>query len=159
MVNNAINALPNFLPTLVQRLDATEYSLQLNSMHLINCLYKAAIDMKKSSFLRKLEGLRVRSSAVKLMLSQPNEELGKQLNEFQRLVILEGHRDKREHIGGTEHEFWLREIWELSGVVDHRDGIKWRSIGFNVRVGVQFFTLWLCLTLNTVDGKSETRTS
>ena len=93
VVHAAVETQTSFLPTLVQRLSATDYLLQLNSMHLINILFRKATERYRSEFLYLLDALDIRKVIVRLMQTKPAEELGKQLVEFQRLLVQEGqHR-------------------------------------------------------------------
>ena len=102
-------------------------------MHLINCLIRAAVDHKRDGIITSLDELEVRKVLMRLMLSSPPEELGKQLVEFQRLLVQENHRCKRVPVlSGVDHDRMLREIWEASGV-EAREGARWRLVGFNVR--------------------------
>ncbi|KAI9356310.1 ELMO/CED-12 family-domain-containing protein [Zopfochytrium polystomum] len=135
VVNAAVAAQSSFVPTLVQRLSATDYLLQLNSLHLINVLFRKATDRYRGEFVYLIDALNIRKVVVRLMQTRPPEELGKQLVEFQRLLIQEGHRRKRQAVDlrTPMHESMLREIWNASGL--QSDGsVKWRFIGFESEV-------------------------
>ncbi|KAJ3058817.1 hypothetical protein HK102_010303, partial [Quaeritorhiza haematococci] len=134
IINNAISSQPSFLPTLVQRLSATDYLLQLNSMHLINTLFRHAIDGERLDFVRTLlDELRIRDVVLKLLQGSPAEELGKQLVEFQRLLVQEAHRRKRvsimQGLAGVTAETLLNEIWAASKM-QVEVSMKWRKLGF-----------------------------
>lgn len=131
VVIQAISALPSFLPTLVQRLSATDFFLQINSMQLVNCLFRAAMLKLRWNFMKRLDELEIRKVIIKLMLTTASEELSKQLVEFQRLYIQEGNKSKREILAGSDVEIALREIWEASAC-EARDGHRWRLLGFMV---------------------------
>ncbi|RKO84499.1 hypothetical protein BDK51DRAFT_32939, partial [Blyttiomyces helicus] len=132
VVHNSLLAQSSFLPTLVHRLSETEYLLQLHSLHLINALFRHASDRARADFIAGLDALGMRKVVARLMMSRPAEELGKQMVEFQTLLVWEGHRRKR---GGVdvrrkEVERALREIWESAGV-EQESGMKWRVVGFD----------------------------
>ncbi|KAJ3317691.1 hypothetical protein HDU76_001085 [Blyttiomyces sp. JEL0837] len=131
VVNAAVSAQSSFLPTLVQRLSATDYLLQLNSMHLINVLFRKSTDRHRGEFVYLLDALSIRKVVVRLMQTSPAEELGKQLVEFQRLLIQEGNRRKRIQVESrnSTHELLLQDIWLAAGV-EVENGFKWRKIGF-----------------------------
>jgi engulfment/cell motility protein 1 len=131
VVNAAMATQTAFLPTLVQRLSATDYLLQLNSMHLINILFRKATERHRAEFLLLLDVLHVRKVIVRLIQTKPAEELGKQLVEFQRLLVQEGHRRKRTLVDPRNpvHETLLQNIWTASAL-ETEGNIKWRMIGF-----------------------------
>jgi engulfment/cell motility protein 1 len=135
VVNGAVAAQSSFLPTLVDRLSATDYLLQLNSMHLINVLFRKATDRYRGEFVYLLDALSIRKVVVRLIQTSPAEELGNQLVEFQRLLIQEGHRRKRMAVDGrnSTHISMLEEIWLASGM-EEENGQKWRRLGFDVRL-------------------------
>ena len=134
----AISVQPALLHTLCQRLNATDYSLQLYSMSLINCLFRyASPDRKRSEFFGTLDILNIRAIVVRLMNAmnaRPGEELAAQLVEFQRLFIQEMHRRKRTPVDLNlgVHERILQEIWQDLGAPATTDGTKWKLLGFNV---------------------------
>ena len=133
VVNRAIRNQASFLPTLVHRLAATDYSLQLNSMHLINVLFRHATPGARTEFVHNLDALDTRRTVLRVMQSSPAEELSNQLVEFQRLLIQEGHRRKRMPIDlkNVEHERLLNEIFQLAEI-EADAGVKWRRLGFDV---------------------------
>ncbi|KAJ1568985.1 hypothetical protein HK405_011461 [Cladochytrium tenue] len=133
VVSNALSSQSSFLPTLVQRLLATDYILQLNSLHLVNILFRKATDRNRGEFVYQLDSLKIRQVVLSLMRTQPPEDLGKQLVEFQRLLIQEGHRRKRLPVDtrNPEHEAMLNDIWIASALSPiSEEGFKWRQIGF-----------------------------
>ncbi|KAJ3279070.1 hypothetical protein HK104_001797 [Borealophlyctis nickersoniae] len=131
-VNHAISAQSSFLPTLVHRLSATDYLLQLNSMHLINVLFRHATERARTDFVYMLDALNTRKTVMRLMQASPAEELANQLVEFQRLLIQEGHRRKRIAVDtkNPTHEALLKDIWEAA-LIEAEPGLKWRKIGFD----------------------------
>ncbi|KAJ3035476.1 hypothetical protein HDV00_003725 [Rhizophlyctis rosea] len=132
VVNRAIRNQASFLPTLVHRLAATDYLLQLNSMHLINTLFRHATESARTEFFQMLDALDTRRTVLRVMQSSPAEELSNQLVEFQRLLIQEGHRRKRMPVDlkNPEHERMLNELYQLSGVESDAGG-KWKRLGFD----------------------------
>ncbi|KAJ3097778.1 hypothetical protein HDU97_004558 [Phlyctochytrium planicorne] len=135
VVNAAVTSQSSFLPTLVHRLSATDYLLQLNSMQLINVLFRKATEKFRGEFVYLLDALNIRKVVVGLMQASPAEELGKQLVEFQRLLIQEGYRRKRLAVDTRNPVIFtmLEEIWEASGLKAEGD-FKWRKIGFETEV-------------------------
>ncbi|TPX35338.1 hypothetical protein SmJEL517_g02240 [Synchytrium microbalum] len=137
VVEEAISVQPALLHTLCQRLNATDYSLQLYSMSLINCLFRyASPDRKRSEFFRTLDMLNIRAIVVRLMNAmnaRPGEELAAQLVEFQRLFIQEMNRRKRTPVDPNQgvHERILGELWRDLGAPAYNDGSKWKLLGFN----------------------------
>ncbi|KAJ3052420.1 hypothetical protein HK097_006293 [Rhizophlyctis rosea] len=132
VVNRAIRNQASFLPTLVHRLAATDYSLQLNSMHLINVLFRHATPGARTEFVHNLDALDTRRTVLRVMQNSPAEELSNQLVEFQRLLIQEGHRRKRMPIDmkNAEHEKMLNDIFQLAEI-EADGGVKWRRLGFD----------------------------
>lgn len=120
---------PKSLSILVQRLSATDYFLQTNSLHLINHLYRAAGEQKQDHFIQQLTALKIRKTILQLMLTAPSEELSRELVEFQRLYVIQSHREKRSVVVGSQSEAMLKEIWDCSGM-EERDNYKWRLLGF-----------------------------
>ncbi|KAJ3190735.1 hypothetical protein HK101_008431, partial [Irineochytrium annulatum] len=135
VVNAAVASQSSFIPTLVHRLSATDYLLQLNSMNLINVLFRKATDRYRSEFVYLLDALDIRKVVVRLMQKSPPEELEKQLVEFQRLLIQEGHRRKRMVVDARNPTLagLLEEVWVASGL-EVEGGVKWRRIGFETEV-------------------------
>ncbi|KAJ3415709.1 hypothetical protein HDV05_004387 [Chytridiales sp. JEL 0842] len=135
VINKAISTQTSFLPTLLDRLSATDYLLQLNSMHLINVLFRKATDRYRAEFVHLMDALSIRRVVTQLMQTSPAEELGKQLVEYQRLLIQEGHRRKRIIVDTrlSSHALMLEEIWLASGL-EEESGFKWRRIGFDTEV-------------------------
>ena len=137
VVNKAISAQSSFLPTLVQRLTTTDYLLALNSLNLINALFRHVTDRYRVNFVYTMDCLNIRKVAMRLMQASPAEEMYKQLVEFQRLMIQEGHRRKRLLIlaENPTHDIMLNEIWALAAIKtttsENSDG-KWKKIGFAV---------------------------
>ncbi|KND04294.1 uncharacterized protein SPPG_00027 [Spizellomyces punctatus DAOM BR117] len=131
VVNRAISAQSSFLPTLVHRLSATDYLLQLNSMHLINSLFRHVTERARIGFIEMLDALDIRTVVLKLMQSSPADELKAQVVEFQRLLILEGHRRKRTPVRVHKHEHAksLKELWEWSEI-DPEEVPDWQRLGF-----------------------------
>ncbi|OUM56722.1 hypothetical protein PIROE2DRAFT_18539, partial [Piromyces sp. E2] len=131
VVNNAITS-KEFLPTLVQRLSATDYLLQFNSLHLINALFRHVTDKHRDKFVNELNELNIKNTVMNLMISSPAEELTKQLVEFQRLTIQEGNIKKNiQYSSDNEtHKRMLEELWTLSGLTQEGD-MKWRKLGFS----------------------------
>ncbi|ORX52908.1 hypothetical protein BCR36DRAFT_582317 [Piromyces finnis] len=131
VVNKAIKS-KEFLPTLVQRLSATDYLLQFNSLHLINALFRHVTDKHRENFVNELNELNIKSEIMKLMISSPAEELTKQLVEFQRLTIQEGNIKKNIQYSSDnpKHKTMLEELWTLSGLTQEGD-MKWRKLGFS----------------------------
>ncbi|TPX40171.1 hypothetical protein SeMB42_g06116 [Synchytrium endobioticum] len=133
VVEEALATQPALLHTLCQRLNATDYSLQLYSMSLLNCLFRhASPDRKRSELFRTLDMLNIRAIVIRLMNARPGEELAAQLVEFQRLFIQEMHRRKRAPIDPNQgvHEKILKEIWMVLGA-PASPGSKWKLLGFN----------------------------
>ena len=87
----------NVLPTLVQRLSESDSLLQLNSLTLINALFKFALSSKNGGdeFVRELNRLNVRKHVITMMQTSSNEELAKVLVDFQRHFILDMHQKKK----------------------------------------------------------------
>ncbi|KAJ3219608.1 hypothetical protein HDU67_000096 [Dinochytrium kinnereticum] len=135
VVNAAVASQSSFLPTLVHRLSATDYLLQLNSMQLINVLFRKATEKFRGEFVYLLDALNIRKVVVGLMQASPAEELGKQLVEFQRLLIQEGNRRKRLAVDTRNAVIFtmLEEIWEAS-MLRVEGEQKWRRIGFETEV-------------------------
>ncbi|KAI9101660.1 ELMO/CED-12 family-domain-containing protein [Phlyctochytrium arcticum] len=135
VVNRAISAQASFLPTLVHRLSATDYLLQLNSLHLINSLFRHVSEKFRKSFVEMLDSLDTRRVVLNLMQSNPAEELKAQLVEFQRLLILEGHRRKRTPVNpqNPEHAGMLRDLWEWSGIAPGAPP-DWQKLGFTTNL-------------------------
>eukprot|EP00833_Pecoramyces_ruminatium_P013306 jgi/Orpsp1_1/1187338/evm.model.d7180000056963.1 len=131
VVNNAITS-KEFLPTLVQRLTATDYLLQFNSLHLINALLGHVTDKHREKFVNELNALNIKEIVMNLMIGSPAEELTKQLVEFQRLTIKEGNIKKNiQYTSDNEtHKRMLEELWTLSGFTQEGD-MKWRKLGFS----------------------------
>ncbi|KAJ3020138.1 hypothetical protein HKX48_001244 [Thoreauomyces humboldtii] len=131
VVNSAITSQASFLPTLVQRLSATDYLLQLNSLHLINSLFRHVTDRARSSFVQMLDALRTRHVVSMLMQSSPADELKAQLIDYQRLLVSEGHRRRRTNVDfrNKEHAAALKDLWELSGI-DPGSAPQWDKLGF-----------------------------
>jgi len=131
VVNNAITS-KEFLPTLVQRLSATDYLLQFNSLHLINALFRHVTDKHREKFVNELNALNIKETVMNLMISSPAEELTKQLVEFQRLTIQEGNIKKNTQYSSDNetHKRMLEELWTLSGLTQEGD-MKWRKLGFS----------------------------
>jgi len=131
VVNNAITS-KEFLPTLVQRLSATDYLLQFNSLHLINALFRHVTDKHREKFVSELNALNIKETVMNLMISSPAEELTKQLVEFQRLTIQEGNIKKNTQYSSDNetHKRMLEELWTLSGLTQDGD-MKWRKLGFS----------------------------
>ncbi|KAJ1547833.1 hypothetical protein HK405_004832 [Cladochytrium tenue] len=158
VVSNALSSQSSFLPTLVQRLLATDYILQLNSLHLVNILFRKATDRYRGEFVYQLDSLKIRQVVLSLMRTQPPEDLGKQLVEFQRLLIQEGHRRKRLPVDtrNPEHEAMLNDIWAASALSPiPEEGFKWRQIGFEFEevfaLTVKFyFAMWEEMDAQTV---------
>ncbi|KAJ3117603.1 hypothetical protein HDU96_006201 [Phlyctochytrium bullatum] len=135
VVHAAVACQSSFLPTLVRRLSETDYLLQLNSMQLINVLFRKATEKYRGEFVFLLDALQIRKVVVGLMQMSPAEELGKQLVEFQRLLIQEGYRRKRLNVDTRNviiHTM-LEEIWEASTLKADGD-YKWRRIGFETEI-------------------------
>ncbi|KAI9141182.1 ELMO/CED-12 family-domain-containing protein [Paraphysoderma sedebokerense] len=122
------------LPTLVQRLTASDFAVQVNSLILINTLFKHAINSSyRESFVRELDQLETRKAVLKLMATSSTEELNKELVEFQRLFIQDMHQRKKTPVTletGSTQEKLIAEIFESAGLADHSVSI-FRSIGFD----------------------------
>ncbi|TPX57439.1 hypothetical protein PhCBS80983_g03831 [Powellomyces hirtus] len=131
VVNRAISSQASFLPTLVHRLSATDYLLQLNSLHLINSLFRHVTDRARGPFVQMLDALKTRHAVMQLMQSSPAEELKAQLIDYQRLLVSEGHRRRRAVVDprNKDHAAALKDLWELS---DIKPGMPpdWEKLGF-----------------------------
>ncbi|KAL1920080.1 uncharacterized protein VTP21DRAFT_1226 [Calcarisporiella thermophila] len=82
-IRKAMNVHPNFLSTLVQRLQSPDYVLQVNSLRLINALLKHG---DKDEVREALEGLDVRRSVASLDNEHTSEEMDRALCEFHELM-------------------------------------------------------------------------
>ncbi|KAI9004623.1 ELMO/CED-12 family-domain-containing protein [Gaertneriomyces semiglobifer] len=131
IVNRAISSQTSFLPTLVHRLSGTDYLLQLNSMHLINSLFRHVTDHARREFIDMLDALDIRGVVVRLLQSSPAEELKTQIVEFQRLMVLEGHQRRRIVVNpiNIEHRRLLSNLWELAKFPDDV-ALDWTLLGF-----------------------------
>lgn len=91
--------------------------LQLNSLNLINALFKQAGDKHRADLLYLLDSLHIRRIAMKMMQSNPSEETGAQLLEFQMLLIREFHRKMKVpvfiHNSHPKEEALLNNIWAV----------------------------------------------
>ncbi|KAJ3179798.1 hypothetical protein HDU87_002366 [Geranomyces variabilis] len=133
VVNRAISSQASFLPTLVHRLAATDYLLQLNSLHLINSLFRHVTDRARTSFVQMLDALKTRHAVMILMQSSPAEELKAQLIDYQRLLVVEGHRRRRAAVDlrNKEHAAALKDLWDLSGIQPPGAPPEWEKLGFS----------------------------
>ncbi|KAI8824188.1 ELMO/CED-12 family-domain-containing protein [Fimicolochytrium jonesii] len=131
VVNNAISSQASFLPTLIQRLSATDYLLQLNSLSLLNSLFRHVTDRARGDFVQMLDALKTRRVIVNLMHSNPAEELKAQLIDYQRLLVAEGHRRRKTPVDfrNPSHAEKLADIWELSRIAPGT-APDWKRIGF-----------------------------
>ncbi|ORY58625.1 hypothetical protein LY90DRAFT_701520 [Neocallimastix californiae] len=131
IVNKAITS-NELLPVLVQRITETEYILQVNSLHLINSLFEHVTDEYKNEFINNLFELNINESVYTLITRNPEVELTKQLNEFQRLTLNEINNKKNTPFSAEneKHSKMLDELWTLSELTEDGDN-KWKKIGFS----------------------------
>ncbi|KAG5459151.1 MAG: hypothetical protein BJ554DRAFT_483, partial [Olpidium bornovanus] len=107
----------NFLPTLIQRLSTTDYILQINSLSLLNSLFRHVTDEHREEFIRMLDALNVRKAILVLMQAGPVDELVKHVVEFQKLLIGYYHSKKQQMVTAEEnHQAILEEIWAAAGL-------------------------------------------
>ncbi|KAI8853219.1 hypothetical protein BC829DRAFT_414020 [Chytridium lagenaria] len=112
VVNAAVASQSSFLPTLVHvspQPTISSNSTRCNSSTIVPESYREI----PWEFVYLLDALNIRKVVVGLMQASPAEELGKQLVEFQRLLIQEGNRRKRLAVDTRNADIFtlLEEIW------------------------------------------------
>ncbi|KAL7752725.1 hypothetical protein RI367_001727 [Sorochytrium milnesiophthora] len=85
------------LSVLVERLSASDYVLQLNSLRLINSLFRNTMVAKKTRelLIMRLYDLGFGKRVFKILDSTPSEDITKELMEFQRHFIHNLHERKK----------------------------------------------------------------
>jgi hypothetical protein len=116
------------LDTLVERLQASDHSLQVSSLALINALYRHASQAStaaRAAFVKNLDSLGVRTVICAIMLTSTAEDKKKELLEFQNVVIQDLATQKKVKV--------LPEMLTRLGALDLSDPADAEKLGCHVR--------------------------
>ncbi|KAH7086925.1 ELMO/CED-12 family-domain-containing protein [Paraphoma chrysanthemicola] len=145
----AVDTQPQFLPSLVEKINSADHALCANSLHLINALMRDAIANDAAfewpKFIKQLQELGVIKSVYGLMQSSAIQDLAHPLLEFQSLtkVLLRNWREEKVDLEKPEHRRAIRGLHTASlpdrsenSSVDGKgnkkqDSLKWRRLGFD----------------------------
>jgi engulfment/cell motility protein 1 len=142
----AVEAQPQFLPSLVEKMTSADHALCANSLQLINALMRDAIaneaDFEWPRFIKQLQELGVIKSVYGLMQSSAVQDLAHPLLEFQSLtkVLLRKWREEKVDLEKPDHRRAIRGLHaasnpDQSGVdpkgSKKQNPAKWRRLGFD----------------------------
>lgn len=145
----AVDAHPQFLPMLVEKITSADHALCANSLQLINSLMRDAISSEEDTewpkFIKQLQELGVIKSVYGLMQSSAVQDLAHPLLEFQSLtkVLLRKWREEKVDLEKPDHRRAIRGLHVASSPekpgmgVDNAKGSnkhhpeKWRRLGFD----------------------------
>lgn len=143
----AVELQPQFLPTLVEKIESADHALCANALHLINSLMRDAIsndaDFEWPRFIKQLQELGVIKRVYTLMQSSAVQDLAQPLLEFQALtkVLLRKWREEKVDMEKPDHRRALRGL-HIASIPDKlQPGVdpkgskrhipdKWRRLGF-----------------------------
>lgn len=143
----AVDLQPQFLPSLVEKIESADHALCANALHLINSLMRDAIsndaDFEWPRFIKQLQELGVIKRVYTLMQSSAVHDLAQPLLEFQALtkVLLRKWREEKVDMDKPDHRRALRGLHvasisdkvlaaqEAKGSKRHAPN-KWRRLGF-----------------------------
>ncbi|ORX62215.1 hypothetical protein DM01DRAFT_1331671 [Hesseltinella vesiculosa] len=133
-IQRAIERVPQLLPTLVQRLQSQDYTLCLNSLALLTAMIKMVSDEYRSLLPDTLDKYDLKKYIMRLMNSNPSDELRTQLLEFQT-TMGQNYSIRRKtpvSLQNPEDVKLLNEVWEAAKVANIQvpGARKWKKIGF-----------------------------
>lgn len=143
----AVDSQPQFLPTLVEKIESADHALCANALHLINSLMRDAIsndaDFEWPRFIKQLQELGVIKRVYALMQSSAVHDLAQPLLEFQALtkVLLRKWREEKVDMEKPDHRRALRGLHvaslpdKLQAAAEAKGSTrappdKWRRLGF-----------------------------
>ncbi|KAL6703166.1 hypothetical protein ACN47E_010159 [Coniothyrium glycines] len=139
----AVDAQPQFLPSLVEKISSADHALCANSLQLINALMRDAIAndavFEWPRFIKQLQELGVIKSVYGLMQSSAIQDLAHPLLDFQSLtkILLKNWRDEKVDLENSDHRRAIRGLHTASSpgkeTLDPKGSkkqLKWRRLGF-----------------------------